>query len=80
MLRNYSVSVQMRDASKTAPSMAVLANDVEGAWYVTQQIVNTIWDSACRPEGAEFYASICEPDSFDIHRRQNYNNNKGETK
>ena len=72
MPRNYSVSVQMRDANKAAPSMAILANDVEGAWYVTQQIVNTIWHSACRPEGAEFAASICDPDTFKLHNRQNF--------
>ena len=72
MPRNYSVSVQMRDANKAAPSMAILANDVEGAWYVTQQIVNTIWASACRPEGAEFAASICDPDTFKLHNRQNF--------
>ena len=72
MPMNFTVSVQMHGSANATPAMRILANDAEGAWQVTQQIVTTLWASACRPEGAEFAASICDPDTFEIHHFQNF--------
>jgi len=72
MPMNFTVSVQMYGSANATPAMTILANDAEGAWQVTQQIVNTVWASAGRPEGAEFNASVCDPGTFEIHHFQNF--------
>ena len=72
MPKKFSVSVVMRGSLKATPCMYILAHTEEGAWVQTQQIINTVWAASCRPEGAEFIASICDPDDFQITHKQNF--------
>ena len=72
-MTRYTVSVGMRGSAMVTKSMTILANSPEDAFALISHNVDMIYGAACRPEGAEYSVSVCDPDNnFEIHHFQNF--------
>ena len=75
-MTRYSVSVQMRGSARATKAMTILANSPKDAFTQMSYNVDMIYGAACRPEGAEYSVSVCDPDNdFDTSHFQNFEEN-----